>query len=99
MPHETALIATIAAGIGLAFVLGFAATRVRLPPLVGYLLAGVPLLAAAAAAAWAHHARQRARRNDKRLRKIVRDVGREHGYQLRNGFSIRTPSAGREDRH
>jgi len=39
--HETALIATIAAGIGLAFVLGFAVTRVGLPPLVGYLLAGV----------------------------------------------------------
>ncbi len=41
MPHETALIATIAAGIGLAFILGLAATRVRLPPLVGYLVAGV----------------------------------------------------------
>jgi CPA2 family monovalent cation:H+ antiporter-2 len=41
MPHETALIATIAAGIGLAFVLGLAATRLRLPPLVGYLLAGI----------------------------------------------------------
>jgi CPA2 family monovalent cation:H+ antiporter-2 len=43
MPHETALLVTIAAGIGLAFVLGFAATRLRLPPLVGYLLAGVVL--------------------------------------------------------
>jgi CPA2 family monovalent cation:H+ antiporter-2 len=41
MPHETALIATIAAGIGLAFVLGLAVTRLRLPPLVGYLLAGI----------------------------------------------------------
>jgi CPA2 family monovalent cation:H+ antiporter-2 len=41
MAHETALIATIAAGIGLAFLLGFAAVRLRLPPLVGYLLAGV----------------------------------------------------------
>ena len=41
MPHETALIATIAAGIGLAFILGLAATRLRLPPLVGYLVAGV----------------------------------------------------------
>jgi CPA2 family monovalent cation:H+ antiporter-2 len=41
MPHETALIATIAAGIGLAFLLGFVATRLRLPPLVGYLTAGV----------------------------------------------------------
>ena len=41
MPHETALIATIAAGIALAFILGFAVTRIGLPPLVGYLLAGV----------------------------------------------------------
>ncbi|MGH7587120.1 MAG: YbaL family putative K(+) efflux transporter [Gemmatimonadota bacterium] len=41
MPHDTALIATIAAGIGLAFILGLAATRLRLPPLVGYLLAGI----------------------------------------------------------
>ncbi len=41
--HETALIAMIAAGIGLAFVLALAATRLRLPPLVGYVLAGVAL--------------------------------------------------------
>ena len=41
MPHETALIATIAAGFALAFVLGLLAVRLRLPPLVGYLLAGV----------------------------------------------------------
>ena len=41
MPHETALIFTLAAGFGLAFVLGLVASRLRLPPLVGYLLAGV----------------------------------------------------------
>jgi len=41
MPHETELIATVAAGLGLAFVLGFLAAKLRLPPLVGYLLAGV----------------------------------------------------------
>ncbi len=41
MPHETPLIATIVAGLGLAFVLGALANRIRLPPLVGYLLAGV----------------------------------------------------------
>jgi CPA2 family monovalent cation:H+ antiporter-2 len=41
MPHDTALIATIAAGVGLALVLGLAVTRLRMPPLVGYLLAGV----------------------------------------------------------
>jgi monovalent cation:H+ antiporter-2, CPA2 family len=41
MPHETALIATIAAGLGLAFLFGLAAVRLRLPALVGYLLAGI----------------------------------------------------------
>ncbi|MBB4638127.1 YbaL family putative K(+) efflux transporter [Longimicrobium terrae] len=41
MHHETALIVMLAAGFGLAFVLGMAAHRVGLPPLVGYLLAGV----------------------------------------------------------
>ena len=41
MPHQTALIATIAAGLGLAFVFGMLAVRLRLPPIVGYLLAGV----------------------------------------------------------
>lgn len=41
MPHETALLATIAVGLGLAFVLGYLATRIGLPALVGYLLAGV----------------------------------------------------------
>jgi CPA2 family monovalent cation:H+ antiporter-2 len=39
--HATPLIATIVIGIGLAFVLGTIATRLRLSPLVGYLLAGV----------------------------------------------------------
>jgi len=41
MHHETALIATIAAGLGLALIFGLLAARFRLPPLVGYLLAGV----------------------------------------------------------
>ena len=41
MPHETPLIATIVVGLGLAFVLGTIAQRFRVPPLVGYLLAGV----------------------------------------------------------
>jgi CPA2 family monovalent cation:H+ antiporter-2 len=41
MLHDTPLIATIAAGIGLAFVLGVVAHRLRVSPLVGYLLAGV----------------------------------------------------------
>jgi monovalent cation:H+ antiporter-2, CPA2 family len=41
MPHDTPLIATIVAGLGLAFVFGALAHRFRIPPLVGYLLAGV----------------------------------------------------------
>ncbi len=43
MPHETALIGTVAVGLGLAFVFGFGVKRVGLPPLVGYLLAGVAI--------------------------------------------------------
>jgi CPA2 family monovalent cation:H+ antiporter-2 len=43
MPHDISLIATLAAGFGLAMVLGYGAARLRLPPLVGYLLAGVAI--------------------------------------------------------
>ena len=39
--HHTSLIATIVAGLGLSFVLGVLAQRLRLSPLVGYLIAGV----------------------------------------------------------
>lgn len=42
MPHSVTLIHTIAAALGLALVLGFLAARLRLPALVGYLLAGWP---------------------------------------------------------
>jgi CPA2 family monovalent cation:H+ antiporter-2 len=41
MPHDTPLIATIVVGLGLAFVFGAIANRFKIPPLVGYLLAGV----------------------------------------------------------
>ena len=41
MPHETALISTIAVCLALAFVGGLLAFRVGLPPLVGYLVAGI----------------------------------------------------------
>ncbi len=41
MPHDVSLIATIAAGFGLAMVFGLIASNLRMPPLVGYLLAGV----------------------------------------------------------
>ncbi|MFY8156869.1 MAG: YbaL family putative K(+) efflux transporter [Rhabdaerophilum sp.] len=41
MQHDTPLIATIAVGLGLAFVLGVLAQRFRLPPIAGYLVAGI----------------------------------------------------------
>ncbi|MBI4996120.1 MAG: Kef family K(+) transporter [Rhodocyclales bacterium] len=41
MTHSVPLIATLAAAFGLALALGLLAVRVRLPALVGYLLAGV----------------------------------------------------------
>src|SRR5690606_24588778 len=41
MPHHTSLIAMLVAGFVLAFVLGALANRLRLSPLVGYLLAGI----------------------------------------------------------
>jgi len=43
MIHDTTLIATIAAAFVLALAFGFAAIRVHVPPLVGYLLAGIAL--------------------------------------------------------
>ncbi|HOB92959.1 MAG TPA: cation:proton antiporter [Aquabacterium sp.] len=41
--HDTTLITTVAAGFGLALLLGFVAERCRLPALLGYLLAGIAI--------------------------------------------------------
>jgi len=41
VPHETALISTIAVCLALAFVGGYLAFRLGMPPLIGYLLAGI----------------------------------------------------------
>jgi monovalent cation:H+ antiporter-2, CPA2 family len=41
MHHETVLIATVAMSFVLAFAFGFVAHRLRLPPLIGYLVAGI----------------------------------------------------------
>ena len=41
MDHSIPLITTTAAAFGLALLLGFVAARLKLPPLVGYLLAGI----------------------------------------------------------
>jgi CPA2 family monovalent cation:H+ antiporter-2 len=43
MPHDTALLLTIAGAFAAAFLLGFLAIRLGFPPLVGYLVAGVVL--------------------------------------------------------
>ncbi len=41
MPHVSPLVSTLAIALGLAFGLGLVANRLKLPPLVGYLLAGI----------------------------------------------------------
>ena len=41
MPHDLTLITTIATGLGLALIMGFIAARLKLPVLVGYLVAGI----------------------------------------------------------
>ncbi|MGA1800645.1 YbaL family putative K(+) efflux transporter [Rhizobium sp. HT1-10] len=41
MPHDTPLISTIVMGLVLAFIFGAIANKLRMPPLVGYLVAGV----------------------------------------------------------
>jgi CPA2 family monovalent cation:H+ antiporter-2 len=41
MPHNVALITTVAAALGLALIMGFLALRLKLPALVGYLIAGI----------------------------------------------------------
>src|SRR6187551_1588604 len=43
MPHSAPLISTLAVGLVLAFGFGLVAQRLKLPPLVGYLLAGIAL--------------------------------------------------------
>ena len=43
MHPETALLFTIAGAFGAAFLFGFVASKLKMPPLVGYLLAGVAL--------------------------------------------------------
>lgn len=43
MEHSLSLITTIAAGFGLALVLGFVAEKLKIPALVGYLLAGIAI--------------------------------------------------------
>jgi CPA2 family monovalent cation:H+ antiporter-2 len=41
MPHDTTLIGTIVAGLGVAFLMAALAQRLRISPIAGYLLAGI----------------------------------------------------------
>ncbi len=41
VPHNTPLISTISVGLVLAFIFGLAAQKLRLPPIIGYLAAGI----------------------------------------------------------
>jgi CPA2 family monovalent cation:H+ antiporter-2 len=41
MPHEAELVTTIAASLGLAMLMGYLAARLKMPPMAGYLLAGI----------------------------------------------------------
>ena len=41
MPHDVDLIILLAVGFGLALIFGYLAARIRLPPLIGYLIAGI----------------------------------------------------------
>ena len=41
MPHDTSLIGTVVAGLGVAFLMGALAHRLKISPIAGYLLAGV----------------------------------------------------------
>jgi K+:H+ antiporter len=41
VPHDVPLITTLAAALGLALIMGFIAARLKLPALVGYLIAGI----------------------------------------------------------
>jgi CPA2 family monovalent cation:H+ antiporter-2 len=43
VPHNITLITTIAAALGLALIMGFIAARLKLPVLVGYLIAGITI--------------------------------------------------------
>lgn len=41
VPHDLPLVSTVAAGLSLAFLFGMIASRLRIPPIVGYLFAGI----------------------------------------------------------
>lgn len=41
MPHNVDLIVLLAVGFGLALLCGYITARLRLPPLIGYLIAGI----------------------------------------------------------
>lgn len=57
MPHDVSLIALLAAGFGLAMIFGYLASLLKMPPLVGYLLAGIVMGPARPASSAISHSR------------------------------------------
>ena len=43
MPHDVDLIILLAVGFGMALIFGYIAARLRLPPLIGYLIVALSL--------------------------------------------------------
>ena len=43
MPHDVDLIILLAVGFGIALIFGYIAARLHLPPLIGYLVAGIEI--------------------------------------------------------
>ena len=88
MPHDVSLIATITMGLVLAFFGGLVAHRLRLPPLVGYLLAGVALGPFTPGLCRGRQSREPARRN------------RRHSPDVRRGpaFLDQGPAGGARHR-
>ena len=88
MEHEAPLLVTIVLGLVLAFAFGFMANQLRLPPLVGYLVAGI---------AMAH------RDDDKRLERASAVFEDLYEYFRRKGHVKGPPSealgAGRKGEH
>lgn len=41
VPHDLPLVSTVAVGLSVAFIFGLIASKLRIPPIVGYLLAGI----------------------------------------------------------
>jgi CPA2 family monovalent cation:H+ antiporter-2 len=84
MDHNISLITTLAAGFGIALVLGLIAERLKLPALVGYLLAGI-LIGPATPGFVADGDRRAAFRN----RRDAADVRRRPAFSIRDLLAVK----------